>query len=38
MIRYIARFEPMASTAVETLVTAVAPTLQRYLTDNLGLG
>ncbi|GAB3496819.1 TetR family transcriptional regulator [Amycolatopsis cihanbeyliensis] len=32
MIRYVARFEPLASTDVETMVTAVAPTLQRYLT------
>ncbi|HWD06409.1 MAG TPA: TetR family transcriptional regulator [Amycolatopsis sp.] len=38
MIRYIARFEPLATTEVETLVTAIAPTLQRYLTGDLGLG
>jgi AcrR family transcriptional regulator len=31
MIRYVARFEPLASADVETLVSAVAPTLQRYV-------
>ncbi|MDT8914324.1 TetR family transcriptional regulator [Amycolatopsis sp. PS_44_ISF1] len=36
MIRYIARFEPLASAEVETLVTAVAPNLQRYLTGPIG--
>jgi AcrR family transcriptional regulator len=35
MIRYIARFEPMASAEVETLVAAVAPNLQRYLTGEI---
>ncbi|WP_216208279.1 TetR/AcrR family transcriptional regulator [Amycolatopsis aidingensis] len=35
MIRYVARFEPLASTDIETMVTAVAPTLQRYLTGSI---
>ncbi|QRP44156.1 TetR/AcrR family transcriptional regulator [Amycolatopsis sp. FDAARGOS 1241] len=38
VIRYIARFEPMATAEVETLVTAISPTIQRYLTGDLGLG
>ncbi|MEW2504843.1 TetR family transcriptional regulator [Amycolatopsis sp. CA-161197] len=37
MVRYIARFEPIATAEVETLVTAIAPNLQRYLTGDLGL-
>jgi AcrR family transcriptional regulator len=32
MVRYVARFEPLADTDIDTLVTAIAPTLQRYLT------
>ena len=32
MVRYVAQFEPLASTDVETMVAAVAPTIQRYLT------
>ena len=36
MIRYIARFEPLASAEVETLVAAIAPNLQRYLTGEIG--
>lgn len=36
MVRYVARFEPLGSADVETLVAAVAPTLQRYLTGDLG--
>lgn len=36
MIRYVAKFDPLASTDVETLVAAVGPTLQRYLTGDLG--
>nr|WP_237440162.1 TetR family transcriptional regulator [Amycolatopsis rubida] len=35
LIRYVARFAPMVSAEVDTLVTAVAPTLQRYLTGNI---
>ncbi|HEX3785776.1 MAG TPA: TetR family transcriptional regulator [Pseudonocardiaceae bacterium] len=37
MVRYVLRFEPMATTEVDELVTAIAPTLQRYLTGDLGL-
>lgn len=36
MIRYVAKFEPLASEEVEVLVRAVAPTLQRYLTGEIG--
>jgi AcrR family transcriptional regulator len=36
MTRYVAVIEPLASAGVETLVAAVAPTLQRYLTGDLG--
>jgi AcrR family transcriptional regulator len=35
MVRYIVQFEPMASADVETLVAAVAPNLQRYLTGEI---
>jgi hypothetical protein len=37
MARYIVRIEPIASTPRETLITTVAPTLQRYLTGDIGL-
>jgi AcrR family transcriptional regulator len=36
MIRYVATFEPLASSDVETLVRAVAPNIQHYLTGDLG--
>jgi len=36
MIRYVVRVEPLASADRETVVTAVAPTIQRYLTGELG--
>ena len=36
MIRYVAKFEPMTTAEVETLVVAVAPTLQRYITGEIG--
>ncbi|WP_370972478.1 TetR/AcrR family transcriptional regulator [Amycolatopsis sp. cg9] len=36
MIRYVAKFEPMAAAEVDTLVAAVAPNLQRYLTGEIG--
>ncbi|PXY21368.1 TetR family transcriptional regulator [Prauserella muralis] len=36
MTRYVARLEPVASADIETLVPTVAPTLQRYLTGDLG--
>ncbi|GAA0803816.1 TetR/AcrR family transcriptional regulator [Spirilliplanes yamanashiensis] len=35
MARYILKFEPLASAPPETLVAAVAPTIQRYLTGDL---
>ena len=38
MMRYIARIEPLASASVDQLVAAVGPTMQRYLTGELGLG
>ncbi|HWM05329.1 MAG TPA: TetR family transcriptional regulator [Actinophytocola sp.] len=31
MIRYVAQFEPLASTDIDTMVAAVGPTLQRYI-------
>lgn len=34
-VRYLAEVEPLASADVETVVAAVAPTLQRYLTGDL---
>jgi AcrR family transcriptional regulator len=36
MVRYVVRFEPLASADADTLVKAIAPTLQRYLTGDLG--
>ena len=36
MVRYVVRFEPMASADPDVVVAAVAPTLQRYLTGNIG--
>lgn len=38
MMRYIARIEPLASASVDQLVVAVGPTMQRYLTGDLGIG
>lgn len=35
VIRYILKFEPLASAPVETVVAAAAPNLQRYLTGRL---
>ncbi|GAA1021664.1 TetR family transcriptional regulator [Amycolatopsis albidoflavus] len=35
LIRYVARFSPMVEAEVDTLVAAVAPTLQRYLTGDI---
>jgi AcrR family transcriptional regulator len=37
MLRYILRFEPLASASPETVAAAYAPTLQHYLTGDLGL-
>ncbi|MER5260843.1 TetR family transcriptional regulator [Actinosynnema sp. NPDC002837] len=36
MVRYVLRFEPIASADVETMVKAIAPNLQRYLTGDIG--
>jgi AcrR family transcriptional regulator len=35
MVRYVARFEPLASTDIDTLVAAIGPTLQRYITGKI---
>ncbi|MGM1058144.1 TetR family transcriptional regulator [Saccharothrix sp. Mg75] len=35
IIRYVVRFEPFASADVDTVVRAIAPNLQRYLTGDL---
>jgi AcrR family transcriptional regulator len=35
MVRYVAQFEPLASMDVDTMVAAVAPTIQRYLTGDI---
>lgn len=35
MIRYLLKLEPLASAPPETVVAAVAPTIQRYLTGDL---
>jgi AcrR family transcriptional regulator len=37
MARYIIRFDPLASADPETIVATIAPTLQRYLTEELEL-
>lgn len=34
--RYLLRFEPLASASAEVVVAAIAPTVQRYLTGDLG--
>lgn len=35
MVRYVAQFEPLASTDIDTMVAAVAPTLQRYINGTI---
>lgn len=35
LVRYVIRVEPLASAPVDAVVTAVAPTVQRYLTEPL---
>jgi hypothetical protein len=35
MMRYVIRLEPVASADPETLVAAIGPTVQRYLTGDL---
>jgi AcrR family transcriptional regulator len=36
MVRYVLKFEPIASAGVDELVAAIAPNLQRYLTGDIG--
>ncbi len=36
LMRYVGRLEPLASADIETVVTVVGPTVQRYLTGDLG--
>jgi len=36
LTRYVLRIEPVASAAPEELARAIGPTLQRYLTDDVG--
>jgi len=38
MMRYVACIQPLASASVDELVAAVGPTVQRYLTGDLGEG
>jgi hypothetical protein len=35
MVRYVLRLEPMASASPESLVAAIGPTVQRYLTGDV---
>jgi AcrR family transcriptional regulator len=35
MVRYVARFEPFASTDIDTVAVAIAPTIQRYITGKI---
>jgi len=35
MVRYVVHFEPLASADMETVIKAVAPNMQRYLTGDL---
>lgn len=35
MARYVAEIEPVASADIDTLVSAIAPTIQRYLTGDI---
>jgi hypothetical protein len=36
MVRYVVRFEPLSSSDPDQIVTAVAPTIQRYLNGDIG--
>jgi len=36
MVRYVIRLEPLASADHDTVIAAIAPNLQRYLTGDLG--
>jgi hypothetical protein len=35
MVRYVLRLEPLASASPESVVAALAPTVQRYLTGDV---
>jgi hypothetical protein len=35
-VRFVAEVEPLSSADDEVVIAAIAPTLQRYLTDDLG--
>ena len=35
MVRYVARFEPLASADIKTVAAAIAPTIQRYITGTI---
>jgi hypothetical protein len=37
MARYVLRVEPLASASPESLVAAIGPTVQRYLTGDIPL-
>jgi AcrR family transcriptional regulator len=37
MMRYVAELEPLASASIDDLVAAVGPTVQRYLTGDIGV-
>jgi hypothetical protein len=36
MIRYVIKLEPLASAPPDVVVAAIAPTIQRYVTGDLG--
>nr|WP_225953881.1 TetR family transcriptional regulator [Kibdelosporangium phytohabitans] len=36
MVRYVTKFEPLASNDIDTMVAAVGPTIQRYFTGDIG--
>lgn len=38
VMRYVGRIEPLASASIDALVAAIGPTVQRYLTEDLGSG
>jgi AcrR family transcriptional regulator len=38
LLRYIVRVEPLASADADAVVAAIAPTIQRYLTGDIGAG
>ncbi|ONI70627.1 TetR family transcriptional regulator [Actinosynnema sp. ALI-1.44] len=36
MVRYVTKFEPLATNDIDTMVAAVGPTIQRYFTGDIG--